>query len=285
MTAGAITTGDIIKGIQDSTYELLTESRLARVGLKDEQDTAAVLEKYAWLYSLDTVRRAREAYEAEADSGEKERLRRVYYYLMDGYVERQTAAQEDKVVSFEMNAAVEVDGQTIPYHNVRALMAREPEYDRRDRLRDAQLQVVEQTNPDRLEIIHTRLRTLCDDFGYYDYAGYNSEKKRVDYELLRARLEVFLARTEETYNKLMGEWVERTTARRLGELGSNHFAYISRVPEYDLYFKKESLLGVYERTLRGLGIDLAQQHNIHLDTEDRPKKNPRAVCYPANPPS
>lgn len=285
MATESISTELIIQGIEDSNYEVQTEARLAGVGLKDEQDIASVLEKYAWLYNFETVQQAEEAYRAEADPENKERLRRVYYYLLDGYMERQTAALDDKVISFEMGATVEVDGETISYHNVRALMGHEPDFDRRDRLRDASLGVVEQSNPDRLDILRTRLATLSDNFGYYSYTGYNSEKKQIDYDLLRTRLDDFLARTETTYTELMGGWVEQTTGRTLGGLGSNHFAYVSRLPQYDEYFSKEKLLHTYERTLAGLGLDLERQTNIHLDTEDRPKKNPRAVCYPANPPS
>lgn len=285
MAVESITTGDIIRGIQDSNYELETESRLARVGLKDGQDIAGILEKYGWLYNRDTVERARKAYESEPDPAEKERLRRVYLYVQGGYVDRRTAELEDKVVSFEMNATVRVDGETIPYHNVRALLAREPDYDRRDRMRDATLEVVEQANPDRMEIIRARLRALADEFGYDSYTAYNSAKKRIDYRLLGSRLEEFLARTQDIYERLMNAWVERKVGRPLGTLGSNHFAYISRVPEYDEYFTKENLLPVYERTLAGMGLDLARQPNIHLDTEDRPKKNPRACCYAPNPPS
>ncbi len=285
MTTESITVDGIIKGIEQSTYDVETESRLARVGLKDGQDIAGILEKYAWLYNLETVRVAQEAYSSETDPANQERLRRVYYYVLDGYVERQTAAMEDKVVSFEMGATVEVDGESIPYHNVRSLMAREPDYDKRDRLRDAMLGVVEQTNPDRMEIVSTRLRTLSDEFGLYSYTAYNSEKKRLDYDLLSSRLQEFQTRTEKTYVELMGRWVEERIGRRLGEIGSNHFAFLSRLPQYDEYFSKENLIPAYERTLAGMGLDLQQQTNIRIDMEDRPKKNPRAVCYAPNPPA
>jgi hypothetical protein len=285
MAIASLSLEDIVRGIKDSTYELDTESRLATVGLKDEQDLAAILEKYAWLYGPDTVRSAREAYEAESDPSARERARRVYYYVLDGYVGRQTAALEDRVVSHELAATVEVDGERIPYHNVRATTAREPDFDRRDRLRDAALEVVEATNPDRREIVRARLSTLADEFGHGSYTGYNAEKKRVDYSLLRSRLEEFLARTEGAYTELMTDWVGRTTGRRLGELGSHHYAYISRLPEYDRHFEKDRLLPAYERTLEGLGLDMGAQPNIRLDLEDRPKKNPRAVCYAPDPPS
>jgi hypothetical protein len=37
-------------------------------------------------------------------------------------------------------------------------------------------------------------------------------------------------------------------------------------------------------TLLGLGVALDDQPNVHLDTEDRPKKNPRAFCAPVRTP-
>src|ERR687890_490392 len=93
-----------VKGIKESTHEIQTESRLAYSGLKREQNITAVLEKYAWLYNLDTVRRIEEAYREETDPENKERVRRVYYHLLGGYIEQQTAPLEDALVSFEANA-------------------------------------------------------------------------------------------------------------------------------------------------------------------------------------
>jgi hypothetical protein len=275
---------DIVRGIKKSTYEIQTESRLVYSGLKQEQNITEVLEKFAWLYNLETLGRVEEAYRTETDPENKERLRRVYYHLIEGYVGRQTAPQEDELVSFEAGATVEVDGERIPYHNVPVLIAGEHDFERRTRLREASLGIVEVTNRERLEILRTSLATLADQFGQSDYTAYNAEKKRIDYSLLRSRMENFLSKTEETYTALMGLWVEETTSRRLGEIGSHHFSYISRVPQYDEYFRKDRLLGVYERTLSGLSLDPASQKNIHIDTEERATKNPRARCYAPDPP-
>src|SRR5918997_2678963 len=108
---------DIIKGIRDSNCALATESRLAGAGLKEEQDIASVMDRFAWLYNLDTVRQAEDAYRSENDPEGRERLRRVYYHLLDGYLERQTAEREDAIASFEIGAIVEVGGKTIPYYD------------------------------------------------------------------------------------------------------------------------------------------------------------------------
>jgi hypothetical protein len=275
---------EAVRGIRASTYEIQTESRLAYSGLKREQNITEILEKYAWLYNLETVRRVKEAYRAEPDPENKERLRRVYYYLLEGYIGQQTAPLEDALVSFEAGATVEVGGESIPYHDVPVLIASEHDFERRNRLREASLGVVEETNPRRLEILRTDLTTLADEFGHDSYTAYNAEKKQIDYALLRSRMEGFLLETEEIYAALMGRWVEGTTGRRLGEIGSHHFSYISRVPQYDKYFRKDKLLEAYERTLLGMGLDPTSQDNILIDTAERPTKNPRARCYAPDPP-
>jgi hypothetical protein len=275
---------DAVRGIRESTYEIQTESRLVYSGLKREQNITEVLKKYARLYNLETVRRIKGAYGAETDPENKERLRRVYYYLLEGYIGQKTAPLEDALVSFEASATVEVNGESVPYHNVPVLIAGEHDFERRNRLREASLGVVEETNPRRLEIVRTGLSTLADEFGYDSYTNYNAEKKRIDYGLLRSRMEGFLSETEEIYAVRMAQWVKETTGRRLGEIGSHHFSYVSRMPQYDEYFRKDNLLGAYERTLLGIGLDPASQANIHIDTEERATKNPRARCYAPDPP-
>ena len=57
------------------------QARLQR--LEAEQNIAAILEKYAWLYNPEIVRRVEETYRRDR-CGEQERLRRVYYYSTRG---------------------------------------------------------------------------------------------------------------------------------------------------------------------------------------------------------
>jgi len=53
-----MTYDEIVQGLRDSNYELQNEGRRVAAGLKTEQDTAGIIERYAWLYaeeSLDAV--------------------------------------------------------------------------------------------------------------------------------------------------------------------------------------------------------------------------------------
>lgn len=252
--------------------------------MKAEQNLSGVLERYAWLYEPGTVYRMQEAYHSENHYYTKERLRRTYYYLLDGYLERRTAAMEDAIASSEMNSTVEVDGERIAYFDVLALMANEPDFESRNRLQDAFLSVVEQTNPDRLAITRTRLKILAQEFGYDDYTAYNIKKKSVNYGLLRSSLQRFLSQTEANYTVLMNAWIEETISRHPGEIGVHHFSHVGRMTQYDKLFAREKMLEAYVQTLSGMDLE-AMSQNIHLDAEERPMKNPRPCCYVPDPPN
>jgi hypothetical protein len=66
--------------------------------------------------------------------------------------------------------------------------------------------------------------------------------------------------------------------RRAATTGDWNF--LRRALEFDPLFPKDDLLPALDRTLHGLGIDLTQQANLHLDIEERPLKSPRAFCAP-----
>ena len=57
-----------------------------------------------------------------------------------------------------------------------------------------------------------------------------------------------------------------------------------RAPELDAAFPAERLVPSLGETLAGLGIDVAAQPGVVLDTEARPKKSPRAFCAPVRVP-
>src|SRR2546430_15651079 len=79
-----MTYDDIVRGLRDSTRELHDEGRLVRAGLKTEQDTAAIVERYAWLYS-------HEALDVVGEPAD-EAGRRVRPAALQGLVERRGAA-------------------------------------------------------------------------------------------------------------------------------------------------------------------------------------------------
>ena len=78
--------------------------------------------------------------------------------------------------------------------------------------------------------------------------------------------------------------LSRATARDLKGVERDHlqhadFLFFQRMPRLDRFFPAREVLPTYEAAMKGLGINVAQQKNIHIDDEQRPLKNARAACF------
>src|SRR5262252_7939468 len=109
----------IVQGLRDSNYELQNEGRLVRAGLKTEQDTASIVERYAWLYSEETL-------DAVGEPADEER-KRVRAALMQGIVERRTAALDDRLSTFYAGAEVAAGAERLPFYTAQAQLSAEPD--------------------------------------------------------------------------------------------------------------------------------------------------------------
>jgi hypothetical protein len=111
-----------------------------------------------------------------------------------------------------------------------------------------------------------------------------SEVKGLDYGRLRAELQGFLMDTEGLYERSMDALVRERLGVPLSQLRYADLPRLWRAPDYDHVFQADRLVPALRRTLAGLSIDLDAQSSVHLDTEVRPLKTPRAFCVPVRVP-
>ncbi|MDP3767148.1 MAG: hypothetical protein Q8S13_03960, partial [Dehalococcoidia bacterium] len=117
------------------------------------------------------------------------------------------------------------------------------------------------------------------DLGFAGYVDLCEELGRLDLERLRETMERFLWDTEKPYRarletELRAIEVDPALAER------SDLLRLFRSPQFDAAFPRERMLPALEATLRGLGVDVDQQANVHIDAEERPRKSPRAFCAP-----
>src|SRR5215469_15477308 len=155
-----MTYDEIVQGLRDSTYELENEGRLVRAGLKTEQDTAAIIERYAWLYSADALAVVSEP----ADEAQK----RVRAALLQGIIWRRTAPQEDRLTTFYAEASAPVGEEQMPFYTAQAQLVTEAE--------DLNLEL----NATVLQVIHEQ--------GFGGYLPFWSSLKEIDYAPLEEEL-------------------------------------------------------------------------------------------------
>ena len=178
----------------------------------------------------------------------------------------------------------QVDGESIGLRQASVVQGNEPDRARRERIQAARLAATaEHLNP-LLDTLWRRCHDLAVDLGYPDYKELYGTVKGLDYDHLRAELEAFLADTEGLYERVMDRLVRERLGVTLAELSYADLPYLWRAEGFDHVFRPTALLPSLRRTLAGMGIDLDAQPNVHLDTEVRELKSPRAFCSPVRVP-
>ncbi|MCJ7804733.1 hypothetical protein MUP35_03320 [Patescibacteria group bacterium] len=269
----------IIKTLEDCIYEMYAESRLAWVGLKKEQKIAPILEKYRWLYDLPTLNFVKKNYQQETDLNKKKQLKLLFFSLSELFLYRKVIVMDDRLITFFNKATVKVDGEKIAFHNLRPLIGKSADFNRRERLHGAQLKVIKRANQDYLLMLKSTLKSVKKDLGFENYIDFYQKKKAIDYSQFQKLVLEINFQLQGLYCQEMDKLVRKNLNRSWQNLKSCHASYLLLLNQFDQYFPKEKLVPVFENSMRNLGFDIKKQTNIKIDTAERPGKNSRAACY------
>jgi len=251
--------------LQRYLYERLEEGRAVRVGEKEVSEQAAIVARYADLFSRDQLRALRDE-EERAVEDRREWLYRLRKTCESGLIAAELAEKDDELENEILAARVEFKGEELPLRSALARLSVISDYADRDELGERYRRRSADFNEQRLELLRA-------------------------YEELEADLTEepdAVARTEEEKQISLRD-LEHVLARLLGpdreELPSSaHMGYIRRLSPLDSTYTKERATDVCLATLSALGFDLAADRNIRLDLDDRPQKSPRACVIASDPP-
>jgi hypothetical protein len=260
------------------------EARAVRVGEKETSEQAAIVARYADLFTREQLEALHEA-ETAAEDGDREAIARLRLTCQDGLVTRELAEQEDALENALLAARVPWDGGELPLRSAQARLALEPEYARRDSLGDAVLAVSAAFDGERSALLSARDGLEADVTGIADPVARNEDEKRVSLRPVldavdRARVEstpAFTPERERWFDRLLGPERDETPT-------SSHMAWIRRLSPLEAVYSKERSVAVCLATLEHLGFDLAAEPGIRTDLEDRPQKSPRACVIASDPP-
>lgn len=267
---------EILDGLRDSTRAVAGEGRLVRAGLKEEQDTAAIMARFAWLYSDDALAVLDAAEKGEGRSAEVHKRARIA--ILTGIIECRTAPQQDRLTTFYARSEAAVGGERLPFYAILAELARQPNPARREALGEAGAVVMREAEQLELELAGTTVATIGQ-LGHRSYAGFWSALKEVDYGPLMAEL----TRVGDDCRSLYQAWVEprmESAGHHFGDCPQWHNGFIRGLPEHDAAFTQERFEPAMRRTFERLGLRLFTAPSIHIDLEYRPAKNPRASVWP-----
>ena len=255
-------------------------------GLASHADTHAVEERYADLWTRDSIedlRRAREDTPAEFET------ERAGLLALEGAARVRNVEDSAREVSEELqrccaSSRVEWDGAKVSAGEARELLADERDGERRRELARRRLDALracDDLRAARLDALDaaTRSQGCAGRRALYEsFAG-------VDLGELAARAGAFLERSESIFMSRLARWAALELPEGAGR-GLSHpdeFFFV-RGARFDAYFPARDFRAVYEETLAGLGVRIASRKNLRIDDAPRPSKGARTVCFAVAPP-
>src|SRR5881409_2763140 len=100
--------------IQRYLYERSEEARAVRVGEKEISEQAAIVARYADLFSRDQLDALHEAERAADDPDEGERIYRLRKTCEEGLISAELVEKEDALENAELASTVHFRGETMP---------------------------------------------------------------------------------------------------------------------------------------------------------------------------
>ena len=260
------------------------EARAVRVGEKETSEQAAIVARYADLFTRDQLAVLREA-EAGADGAEGESIARLRLTCQEGIVTAELAEREDALENALLAARVAWDGEELPLRSAQARLAVEPTYARRDALGEAVLAVSAGFNDERRALLADRHELETAVTGISEPVARNEEEKGVPLRPILGAVDRARVESTPAFTPQRERWLDRLLGPERAETpASAHMAWIRRLSPLESTYTKERSVPVCLETLRALGFDLDAEKGIRPDLEDRPLKSPRACVIASDPP-
>jgi len=112
--------------LQRYLFERSEEGRAVRVGEKEVSEQAAIVARYAELFTREQLEALRGA-EGEAEGDERERLTRLRHACEGGIVAAELAEQDDALENAILAARITWRGEELPLRSAQARRARHAE--------------------------------------------------------------------------------------------------------------------------------------------------------------
>lgn len=242
-------------------------------GYSSELAIETLYEQNSGLFSAEAIGQLHRAGERELEQ-----------FAVEGMIEARTDKQASEVARREASAEIATDTETVPFRAVAIRQSNEADPKKRAALAAASHELTEQHLNPLLKASLVDSHEAASGLGYQSYADMWQALSGVDLTRLRAQTQAFLDGTEEAYKAIVEPQLQTVLGFGFESLRRSDLPAFFRAPSLDGAFRANRLIPSLDQTLRGLGIDVGSQSNVHLDSADRPGKSPRAFCAPVRVP-
>src|SRR3954464_7261324 len=186
-TTAVPSAADFEEQLQRYLYERSEEGRAVRVGEKEVSEQAAIVARYADLFSREQLHALREQ-EDVSDGDERERLYRLRKTCESGLVAADLAERDDELENALLGARVSFKGEQLPLRSALAQLACSVDYADTEELGELSRPRSAQFHEDRLELLRAYEELEGDLSGEPDPVARNEEEKQISLRELEAVL-------------------------------------------------------------------------------------------------
>jgi hypothetical protein len=270
--------------LQRYLFERSEEGRAVRVGEKEISEQAAIVARYADLFSREQLDALRSA-EEEANGDDRERLYRLRKACEAGLLVSELAERDDALENAILAARITFGGEELPLRSAQARLAVLTGYREREALGDLHADASASFNDARLDLVRAGEELEAELSGEPDAVARSAEEKGISLRELEAALITAAEQTSASFVALRERWFDRLLGPERDERpASHHTQYLRRLTPLDSTYTKERSVEVCLESLERLGFRMADDPNIRLDLDDRPQKSPRACVIASDPP-
>jgi hypothetical protein len=271
--------------LQRYLFERSEEGRAVRVGEKEISEQAAIVARYADLFTREQLSALRGEEDSAAEGGARERLYRLRKTCEGGIVAAELVERDDEFQNAILAARVTFKGEELPLRTALAKLAVLDDYRDRDELGDIHQKASASFNEQRLDLLRAYEELEADLSGEPDPIARSEEEKQISMRDLDSVLNAASEEVETQFIAMRERWFERLLGPERDEVpASAHMSYVRRLSPLASTYTKERATDVCLETLAKLGFDLASDPHIRLDLDDRPQKAPRACVIASDPP-
>jgi len=266
-------------------YERSEEGRAVRVGEKEISEQAAIVARYADLFTRPQLESLAAA-EGEAEGEERERLSRLRLTCEEGLVDAELTEREDELENAVLAARVAWEDGEIPLRTAQAKLATLTGYRERDELGTRALAVSLRFNEDRRALLASRNDLEGELSGEQDPVRRNEHVKQISLRDVQRAVAAACDDTADVWTGLRERWLDRILGTDRDSLPTSfHMAWLRRLSPLVQTYSKERSVPVCSASLRSIGFAIEDDPRIRLDLEDRPQKSPRACVIASDPPA
>src|SRR5262249_16204979 len=194
--------------LQKYLFDRSEEGRAVRVGEKEVSEQAAIVARYADLFSREQLQTLREE-EDRADGDRREWLYRLRKTCEGGLVASELAERDDELENALLAARLTFKGEELPLRSALAQLSVIADYKERDELGELYRKASSEFNAQRLDLLGAYEELEGDLSGEDDPIARSEEEKQISLRELEAVVLAGSDEIEQAFFELRETWFER----------------------------------------------------------------------------